>query len=740
MIRMASGWLATTALVLVTAGAAHAQEAPAAGAGEGGEIIVTATRRAESLQNVPASITAFNASAISAAGIEKPGDFIGLTSNVSLVETQNAGNAFVIIRGITQNRNSEPSVAVVVDGVQQVNPAQFNQELVDIEQIEVLKGPQGGLYGRNAIGGAIIVTSKAPTDYLSGKVTAGIDNGFGYYLRANLSGPLADTLKFRISGSWYDTDGFIPNTFLGEDADPVKDLNLKANLLWQATPDLSFDLRGSVGLLRTQALYYNIVNDVNDVSKPVRVNNAGQNDRDLYNAALRVTYDTDIGRFASVTSYDKVTEILTGDAFDFLPIPESFFFNLFEFFNGPGNGFDLNQSQYLNVEAVSQEFRYESPADKPLQVIAGTYLISTRRFISTGNMIDTDNGVFPVFRTPTTNPLNPQFSFLADDQKNFAWALFGNAIWKLNDQLRIDASLRYDKDRRRNTTVTPTAFLPNVPGFPAGATGEVRRRTFDAWQPKITATWKPLDEVTLFGGWSRGFRSGGFNQTGVGAVAAGNGFVGVGDIFEAEIAETFEVGAKTQTPDRALTFNVSAYTTKSENSYFFVFLAANSTQNLGNVPEARLKGFEIDATWRAISTDTGGLDVIVGYGYTDSAIKRFPTAALIGNRLPGVSRDTLNLSTQYKGEVAADVELTARIDYRRIGRTWWDLENSTSRNPVDLVDVRVSLAQNAGKRGLTLTGFASNLFDKKYNAEFSPGGFVFKGRPRRFGAELSYAF
>lgn len=722
-----SALLAGSALAM-TGTAALAQEAGAAADETGGEIIVTATRRAESLQNVPASITAFNAESIAAAGIERPGDFIGLTSNVNLIETQNVGNAFVIIRGITQNRNSEPSVAVVIDGVQQINPAQLNQELVDIAQIEVLKGPQGGLYGRNAIGGAIIITSKAPTDDLSGKLTAGVDNGFGYYLRGNLSGPLAENLKFRVAGSWYDTEGFIPNTFLGEDADPVQDLNLRANLLWTPTPELTFDLRGSVGLLRTQALYYNIVNDVNDVSLPVRVNNAGQNDRDLYNVALRVSHESDIGTFASVTSYDKVSEVLTGDAFNFLPIKESLFNAIF--------GFDLNQSQYLEVEAVSQELRYESPADKPVQVIAGGYLVSTKRFISTGNMIDTDKGVFPVFRAPTTNPLNPQFSFLADDQKNFAWALFGNVIWKMTDTLRLDTSLRYDRDRRRNTTVTPTAFLPNVPGFPPGTSGEVRRRTFQAWQPKATLTWKPIEEVTLFGGWSRGFRSGGFNQTGVGAVAAGNGIIGVNDIFEAEVAETFEVGAKARTSDRALTFNVSAYTTKSENGYFFVFLAANSTQNLGNVPEGRLKGFEIDATWRAISTATGGLDVILGYGYTDSSIRRFGNPALIGNKLPGVSRDTLNLSAQYQGEVAADVELTARADYRRIGRTWWDLENSTSRNPVDLVDLRVSLAH----KGFTLTGFASNLFDKKYNAEFSPGGFVFKGRPRRYGAELSYAF
>ncbi len=715
--------LAGSALIFSAATAAQ-EAAPAAEAVSGDEILVTALRRSESLQNVPASVTAFNAQAIQSAGIERPEDFIGLTSNVNLVQTQNAGSSFVIIRGITQARNSEPSVAVVVDGVQQVNAAQFNQELVDIDQIEVLKGPQGGLYGRNAIGGAILIRTKAPTDELQGKVTGGVDNGFGYYVRGNLSGPLAENLKFRVSGAWYDTEGFIPNTFLGEDADPLREFNIRGNLLWMPTPELTVDLRGSVGLLRTQAFYYNIVNDVNDVSLPVRVNNAGQNDRDLYNVALRVSYEGDAGTITSTTSFDKVTEILTGDAFNFLPIPDSLFFQFF--------GFDLNQSQYLDVKAWSQEVRYESPSDKPLQVIAGAYAIGTKRYISTGNMIDLGRGVFPVFRSPSTNPDNPQFSFLADDQDNFAWAVFGNAVWKITDTLRVDASLRYDRDRRKNTTLTPTAYLPNVPGFPIGATGDVRRRTFDAWQPKATLTWKPIDEITLFGGYSKGFRSGGFNQTGVGAVASANGIPGVNDLFEAEVAETFEIGIKTQTSDRLLTVNASAFTTKSENSYFFVFLAANSTQNLGNVPETRIKGFEVDATLKPLP----GLDLIAGFGYTDSEIKRFPNPAFIGNEAPLISRYTLNLTANYKTAITDTLDLTARVDYRRTGRTWFDVENSTSRDPVDIVDARLGIA---GERW-SLTAFGSNVFNELYNAEFSPGGFVFKARPRRYGLEASFNF
>ena len=720
-----SRWLAGSAMVLTASLAMAQTPAPvAAAAADDGEILVTALRRTESLQDVPASITAFNAKSIEAAGIVRPADFIGLTPNVNLVQTQNAGTTFVIIRGITQARNSEPSVAVVVDGVQQVNAAQFNQELVDIEQIEVLKGPQGALYGRNAIGGAIIITSKAPTDELSGKFTGGIDNGFGYFARANLSGPVAENLKFRIASTWYDTNGFIPNTFLNEDADPFREFNLRGNLLWTPTPELTVDMRGAVSLLRTQAFYYNIVNDVNDVSLPVRVNNAGINNRDLYNGTLRIAHESDIGKFTSTTSYDKVTEILTGDAFNFLPIKESL---LFQFF-----GFDLNQSQYLDVAAWSQEFRYESPADKPVQFIAGAYGISTQRYISTGNLVDTGNGVTAIYRTPSTNPLNPQATFLADSQDNFAWALFGNAIWKVNDQLRVDASLRYDKDSRENTTLTPTGFLPNVPGFPPGKTGEVRKKTFDAWQPKVTLTWRPTDAVTLFGGWSRGFRSGGFNQTGVGAVAASNGIVGVGDTFEAETAETFEIGIKTQTSDRLLTLNASAFTTKSENSYFFVFLAANSTQNLGNVPEVRIKGFEIDATLRPLP----GLDLIAGFGYTDSEIKKFPTASVVGNEAPLISRYTLNLTANYRTPLTDTLDLTARADYRRTGRTWFDVDNSTSRNPIDLVDTRVGIAG----ANWSLTGFAQNLFDIKYNAEFSPGGFVFKARPRRYGLEASFNF
>src|SRR5690606_768932 len=132
--------------------------------------------RDESLLDVPVAVNVFTEEDIERAGIGRPQDFIALTPNMTMVQTQNQGTSFIVVRGISQARNSEPSVAVLIDGVLLANPSQFNQELFAIEHIEVLKGPQGALYGRNAIGGAIIIRTREPGDELEGRVMAGYDS------------------------------------------------------------------------------------------------------------------------------------------------------------------------------------------------------------------------------------------------------------------------------------------------------------------------------------------------------------------------------------------------------------------------------------------------------------------------------------------------------------------------------------------------------------------------------------
>ncbi|HEY5569357.1 MAG TPA: TonB-dependent receptor, partial [Gammaproteobacteria bacterium] len=702
------------------------------------EIIVQARRRSESFQDVPVTITAFDAEDIRSAGIERPQDFVSLTPNVTLVETQNQGTSFLTIRGISQARNSEPSAAILVDGVLLTNPAQLTQELFDVQSIEVLKGPQGAVYGRNAIGGAILITTREPGEESEGRFRLGYDSGPGAKAQIMGGGPLgdSDTLKYHAALSYFDTDGYIDNPYRGEEADPFKDQSVRLRLLWEPSDRLTTDARLYYSEVNTQALYFNIVGfpsavplDVNDTSLPVRVNNDGINDRELSQLSFKLDYELDSATFTSITSFDSIEEILTGDQFDFLPIQESFVYDFLGFF------IDIAQSQFLDVETVSQEFRFTSNEDRRVRWIAGAYMTTTDRFISTGNIVDVGDGAFPVYETPRGNfpfdfasyPVGPQTTFLADGQDNFAWAVFGELATDLGERTELSFALRYDEDTRENTTLTPTAFLPTADA----STGEVREETWDELQPRLTLRYQPSDNVTLYGSLGRGFRSGGFNQTGVGSDPIAQA-LGVVDLFDAEVADTLEFGLKSQLGDR-VSLNFSVFDTESEGSYFFVFLPTSSTQNLGSLGEVDYQGFEFDVTARLGES----FDVFLGYGSTDSEIKAAPVPADVGNKAPLVSENTTNAGIQYRRPFGGSgLNFFARADYHRIGDTYWDPSNSTVRDPVNLLDWRIGIEGESW----SLVGWQRNFNDVQYNAEFSPGGFVFKGKPRRWGIDFVKEF
>jgi iron complex outermembrane recepter protein len=691
-------------------------------------ITVTPRRRDEPLLDVPGAINAFTAADIKAAGIDRPQDFVALTPNMSLVQTQNQGTSFVTVRGISQARNSEPSVAVLIDGVQMANPSQFNQELFDIDTIEVAKGPQGAVYGRNAIGGAIIINTKKPGDVFEGNVTLGSDSGPGINVRGGMGGPISNTLKYIASGSFFDTKGYIRNVFLNEDADPFRDVSGRLRLVWEPSKELSADVRVYASGVRTQALYFNITESVNDTSLPVRVNNAGVNERNMFGTSLKLDWVRPLGTLTSITAYDRFNELLTGDQFNFLPIRESVLFNFF--------GADQAQHQFLDVNAVSEELHFASPATKRVRWIVGTYLISTDRFISTGNVFDLGTGEVPEVRREPLPLFNPQFTYLADSQDNFAWAVFGNIDVNLTDKLELSTSLRYDRDDRENTTETPAEFIP-APLVGIAFPGQVRTHTWDDWQPKVTLRHKPTRDSTLYIGYSRGFRSGGFNQTGVGAA----GIAGVNDLFDAETADTYEGGAKAEFLNRRVGTNVSIFHTQAKGSYFFVFDPNTSTQNLDRVDYT---GAEFEVRGRILD----GFDGYVGLGFTDSDIKESRRAASdVGNEAPLVSRYTANVGLQYRHVLRSALSAFVRSDVEVIGPTWFYPDNFTERDPVTLLNVRLGV----DAKSWSATVWAKNLTDETYNAEWSPGpmffpnpgytnNFVFKAMPRRWGVDLNYRF
>jgi len=611
------------------------------------------------------------------------------------------------------------------------NPSQFNQELFDIDTIQVLKGPQGALYGRNAIGGAIIINTKKPSDVLAGNVSLGSDSGPGITVRGGVSGPISDKLKYIASGSFLDTKGYIRNVFLNEDADPFKDVSGRLRLLWEPSKELSADVRVYASGVRTQALYFNITESVNDTSLPVRVNNAGVNERNLFGTSLKLDYVKPLGTLTSITAYDRFNEILTGDQFDFLPIPESV---LYKFF-----GSDQAQHQFLEVNAVSEALQFASPATKRVRWIVGAYMIGTDRFISTGNVFDLGTGEVPEVRRDPLPLFNPQFTFLADSQDNFAWAAFGNVDVNLTDKLELSTSLRYDRDHRKNTTETPAEFIP-APLVGTAFPGQVREHTWDDWQPKVTLRHKPTRDSTLYVGYSRGFRSGGFNQTGVGAA----GIAGVNDLFDAETADTYEGGVKAEFLNQRVGTNFSIFHTRAKGSYFFVFDPNTSTQNLGNLDRVNYTGAEVEVQGRILE----GFDGYIGLGFTDSDIKESRRAASdVGNEAPLVSRYTTNVGLQYRHSLRSELSAFVRSDIEVIGPTWFYPDNFTERDPVTLLNLRLGVE---GK-SWSATVWAKNLTDTTYNAEWSPGpmffpnpgytnNFVFKALPRRWGVDLNYRF
>ena len=234
-----------SALGLLTAsGAWAADAAPAAGDTAIQEVVVTARMRNESLQTVPVAVTAFNEKALADARVEGAADYLGLIPNVSVTESQSVGIAFITIRGISQVRNGESPVSVVVDGVQQVTSRQFNQNLFDVQQIEVLRGPQGALYGRDAIGGAIIITSKPPTNTYQGEGEASYGNGDDYLAQAAVSGPIVkDKLLFRVTGSYHSFGGLLSDTYLNKNVDYLEQYTVRGQLKWIINDRLTADLR-----------------------------------------------------------------------------------------------------------------------------------------------------------------------------------------------------------------------------------------------------------------------------------------------------------------------------------------------------------------------------------------------------------------------------------------------------------------------------------------------------------------
>lgn len=646
----------------------------------GGDIVVTARRRSEQLQNVPDSITAFDSTTLSDAGVKTVSDFAKMTPGLLFSSDYTPGGSTITIRGVTQNINSDAPVAFVVDGVTLGNSLLIDQALFDVEQIEVLRGPQGALYGRNSIGGAINITTKKPTNELELRFKAMIGQGNDHRMQASVSGPIIeDKLLFRIAGGVEDRDGLFYNSAIQHPAYYRRAGYGRVKLLAMPTDRLTIDLRAMGGTHRGGSNHWRATNVPDGVVPTddglpkegiIQGDFLAEQKLNYYSFSSRVDYDLDFANIAWISDYTHVAYPFYTDL-DFLRVPQA------------SASVDPENSGVL-----TEELRITSSDDQPLRWLVGGFYQHQKRF----RQINVWFG-----RAPDNSP----DLILPSRTANKSYAAFGQVNYDIMDPLELTVAARYDQDDREQVT-------------------QALAKSFTSFQPKIQLAYKPSHSLTFYGTYSEGFRSGGFNGTNT----YGNSDDGLdGFSYEAEELKNKEVGFKSSFAGGKVRFKGSFYHIDYKNQQFFLY-SPTGGQSLVNANKSKVKGFDLEANLRP----TPGLIIDLGFAYTDSEIVDF------GNTFPdltGVFPDQVNgkkivytpdydfnAAIQYDFEMGDDLVLTPRFDYRRVGKQYWGFDNIENQKAYDLGTARLTLSKDNWK----ISGFVENLFGTNY-AEF-----VFVGR------------
>jgi iron complex outermembrane receptor protein len=471
------------------------------------EVMVTARRREESLRDVPGTVTALTQETLQRAGVERAADFIKLTPGVTMVDAAEIGDTQVNIRGINGARDAENSFAFIIDGVLYTNPAAFNREYTDLQQIEVFKGPQGALYGRNAAAGAIIVTTTTPGNERHANATLSYGGDSTYLVKGSVSGAIKeDELFFRLSGDYRKSDGYYRNEFLGNTpiVDAYEGYNLNGRLVWHPSDVTTVDMKMRYGKVDASSITFNSTfnlpvfaaalsnppayQDVNDFDFRFDSNIISDNDQDSFEFSTKVDHQLDGMNFTGWLLYSDINNDLMSDgtsaAFGFYnidPVCQQTVADLNaagaqllapQFFGQTPTGviFDPNgsflgaytsstcdgiQEQLREQKDLSVELRLASDNDSRLQWMVGAYFLDIDREV--GVSTNKDNGT-PVVRglyQPEPRP-NSTASLTHDQFDSRVYAFFGQLEYDVTDNVELSFALRYDNEKRKVHSLVPT--------------------------------------------------------------------------------------------------------------------------------------------------------------------------------------------------------------------------------------------------------------------------------------------
>ena len=770
------------------------------------ELVVTARRREENVQDVPIPVTALSGQDLKDRAADEVRDLMRITPNMDFQQAASAKNtAQVFLRGIGQVNwapTQDPKIGIYLDGVYLGRSQGAVFDFLDVDRVEVLRGPQGTLFGRNTTAGLIHVISNRPQEEFDYAVSTGVGNDGILTGEAMINIPLSDTFAARLAVQHREADGYVKNTGTGEDWNDENSQMARLSLRWQPNDrflgDLIVDMqrvRENAGLgscewggpdngaeapflsLQSAAYWLGVYDEIKDTCNATKPYESGENDPaennvDALNFALNLEVDLGFATLSSISSYRDLED-----------------------FNGSwGWGSDtVGTASYLEVIGVddnkaeqwSQELRLSGVAfNDAVDWTVGGYLfeedannnldVPLFRDVPFPNCAESPISCFPFPLIPGT-PLAPlagvPFGIVAQqlfqiggsrfqifDATNSSEALFGEITWRFLDRFSLTAGVRHTWDKREFTRTEtlliglpdPTLACPlGTPPPVNGTTCHVEEK-FSETTPRAILSYNINDNVMVYGGWSRGYSSGGFNQ----------------DVrmrpFEPELSGNWEAGLKSVLMDGRLLMNLTAFHNTYENQQLTVGRTVDGqpTADLINAQEATLYGFE--GEFRAELP--AGFYALGSFGILDGEYDEFNVQDNLTDPVTGVevivTRDLSHTEVVRQSPVTYSIAvgnhqalgnggtLNAQLGWAFRTRTYNTLETqrSSRQGKYGLMDGRVVWNLPNGQTSISLWG--SNLLDREYygaaidlTGGASPAGTNTKywGEPRRFGIEFRHS-
>lgn len=696
---------------------------------EGGleEIVVTAQKRVESLQVVPIAVTAISGDALQNMQAFDVADLATRAPSL-LFQQSTTVNQELSIRGIGTvgefGSSVDPSVATFTDEIYIGRMGVATTDFFDIERIEVLRGPQGTLFGKNVVGGAISVHTAKPEHDPSAKLRVGYGNYQSSLVNGHVTGSLADGVAGRFSAHFRDrADGYAYNAYRREEIETLTAYAARGQLLFDGRDDMQVVLRADVshdegdgkGRRAFDNPFLPGVGPVtgwypdSDVRKIYNVNEQGH-DRDVWGASATLDWELGLGTITSITAYRSANALNILDQFS-APQPPALAASYLVF-----------DEEY---EAFSQEIRLASNSTGRFSWIGGLY------FLSEETTNDDDNYSGPFWLGgPAVN-----YHYL-NHNETINYGVFGQAAWHFTDNLAFTVGARYTVDSKEYTT---TADAIRIGGGIPRATILVpypTQRMSQDWEkltPKFSLEWQAADDVFLYASANNGFKGGGWQGKPASAAAANVS-------FNPEIAWSYEIGAKTEWFENRMRANVAAFyidyqdlQVRSVNAECVCIVVSNAGDAKINGIELELQGYLNDNfnVWLSGAyLDTEYVDYVDSLGIVFS-----------GNTMQRAPEFSFYAGGEFTFPKLGPWDLSMRVDYRWQDKMFWAVENTNFEPSFGQWGARISYTSPDRRYSISLWG--KNLTDEIYRERVSAlfgDEYSTMGPPRFYGAEFTMNF